>query len=67
MALCVGLGGALSLTLVPPAVAFHLVNGSPSARISANTASMPFETATPTAGAAAALPRWLWQRAATHD
>jgi MFS family permease len=67
MTLCVGLAGALSLTLIQPAVAFHLVNGSPSVRISADAASMPFETATPTAGAAPALPRWLWQRATAHD
>ena len=64
MALCAGLGGALSLTLVRPAVAFHLVEGSPSTRTSADAASMPFESATPTAGAAPAFPRWLWQRAA---
>jgi MFS family permease len=67
MALCVGLGGALSLALIRPAVAFHLVDGSPSARIPADATSMPFEAATPTAGAAPALPRWLWQRAAVHD
>jgi MFS family permease len=67
MTLCVGLAGALSLTLVRPAVAFHLVNGSPSARTSADATSMPFESATPTAGAAPGLPRWLWQRAAAHD
>jgi hypothetical protein len=67
MALCVGLGGALSLTLVRPAVAFHLVEGSPSARIPADDASMPFETAMPTAGTAPAFPPWLWQRAVAHD
>ena len=67
MALCVSLAGALSLTLVRPAVAFHLVDGRPSGRTSADATSMPFASATPTAGAAAALPRWLWQRAAAHD
>jgi MFS family permease len=64
MALCVGLGGALSLTLVRPAVASHLVDGSPSSRISADATSMPLESATPTAAATRAFSRWLWQRAA---
>jgi nitrate/nitrite transporter NarK len=67
MALCAGLGGALSLALVRPAVAFHLVEGSPATRASADVTSTPFEGATPAADAAAALPRWLWQRAAAHD
>jgi MFS family permease len=67
MALCVGLGGALSLTLVRPAVAFHLVERSPSTRIPAVVTSMPIEEATPAAGAVPRLPGWLWQRAAAHD
>jgi MFS family permease len=67
MALCVGLGGALSLTLVRPAVAFHLVEGSPATRTSADVTSIPFEEATPAADAVPALPAWLWQRAAVHD
>jgi MFS family permease len=66
MALCVGLGGTLSLTLVRPAVALHLVKASPSTRISADVTSMPFEGATP-AGVVPARPGWLWQRAAPHD
>ena len=67
MALCAGLGGALSLTLVRPAVARHLVEGSPATRTSADVTSMPFEGATPAADAVPALPGWLWQRAAVHD
>jgi MFS family permease len=67
MALCIGLGGALSLTLVRPAVAFHLVEGSPSTRTSADVTSMPFEGATPAADAVPALPGWLWLRATGHD
>jgi MFS family permease len=67
MALCVGLGGALSLTLVRPAVAFHLVEGSPATRTSADVTSIPFEEATPAADAVPALPAWLWQRVAVHD
>jgi hypothetical protein len=66
MALCVGLGGTLSLTLVRPAVALHLVKASPATRISADVTSMPFEGATP-AGVVPARPGWLWQRAAPHD
>ncbi len=66
MALCVGLGGALSLALIGPAVAFHLVEGSPPARISADATPMSFEGASPTVGSAPALPTWLWQHAA-HD
>jgi hypothetical protein len=67
MALCVGIGGSLSLTLVRPAVAFHLVEASPATRTSADVASIPFEGATPGADAVPALPAWLWQRAAVHD
>jgi MFS family permease len=66
MTLCVGLGAALSLTLVRPAVAFHLVESRPSTRISADT-SMPFEGVTRATGAVPVLPEWLWQRAAAHD
>jgi predicted MFS family arabinose efflux permease len=67
MALCVGLGGALSLTFVRPAVAFHPVEDCPATRTSADVTSTPFEGATPAADAAVALPRWLWQRAAVDD
>jgi hypothetical protein len=67
MALCVGLGGALSVALIRPAVAFHLVESSPPARISADATPMSFEGASPTVGSAPALPAWLWQRAAAHD
>lgn len=67
MTLCVGLGGALSLTLARPALAFHLVEGSPSTRTSADVTSRLFEGATPADGAVPALPGWLWQRAASHD
>jgi MFS family permease len=67
MTLCIGLGGALSLALVRPAVAFHLVEASPAGRISAEATSVPFEGATLTAGAAPDLPAWLWQRAAAYD
>jgi sugar phosphate permease len=67
MTLCVGLGGALSLTLVRPAVAFHLLEGGPPMRISADVTSMPFEGATRAAGGVPVLPEWLWQRAAAHD
>jgi predicted MFS family arabinose efflux permease len=67
MGLCVGLGGALSFTLVRPAVALHLLDGSPSTRISADVASIPFEGATTAAGTVPVLPGWFWQRAAEHD
>jgi MFS family permease len=67
MALCVGLGGALSLALVRPAVAFHLVEGSPSTRTSADVTSMGFEGATHAPGGVPVIPEWLWQRAAAHD
>jgi hypothetical protein len=67
MALCVGLGGALSLALIRPAVAFHLVEGSPATRTSADVTSIRFQGATPGADAVPALPAWLWQRAAVHD
>jgi hypothetical protein len=67
MALCVGLGGALSVTLVRPAVAFHLVEGSPSTPTSADVTSMPFEGATRAAVVAPGLPEWLLQRAVAHD
>jgi MFS family permease len=67
MALCFGLGGALSLTLVRPAVAFHLFDGDLSTRISAEVTSMPFEGATPAAAAGPPLQKWIWQREAAHD
>jgi MFS family permease len=67
LALCVGLAGAVSLALVRPAVAFHLLDGNPSARIPADPTSMSFESALPTAGTAPARPPWLWQRAAAHE
>jgi hypothetical protein len=66
MALCIGLAGALSLTLVRPAVAFHLVEGSPSTRISADVTSIPFEGATGRLPSPA-LPEWLSRRAVAHD
>jgi MFS family permease len=67
MALCAGLGGGLSLTLVRPAVAFNLVEGRPSTRTSADVTSIAFEGATQAASTVPALPGWLWQRAPAHD
>jgi MFS family permease len=67
MALCVSLGGALSFTLVRPAVAFHLLEGGPSTGTSADVASMPFAGATTAADTVPVLPGWLWQRATEHD
>jgi MFS family permease len=57
MALCVSLGGALSLALVRPAVALHVVRGDAPSRT-------PSDAVSPVMTATTSLPPWLQNRVA---